>query len=93
MRLIQQQSCGSYVYRGLYRVTGAKYAYATRLAPGQSLQRFDNCQNPKCQRKFAKEGRTSKKCMIEAHRWHKPVKVIRFTIEAWSNSNSVMNTS
>lgn len=82
VRLIQRHKESGkfwYEYRGLYRVTKIEYAKAGML---QSSQKFENCQNPKCQRKW--KGRTGK-CEIEAHYWQKPMTVIRFQLKPYIN--------
>jgi hypothetical protein len=65
-----------YVYKGLYNVTAARYAYG--LQPGQSLRRYEKCVNPVCCRKRRAKGVA---CSFEGHRWSKPQRQIRFTLE------------
>jgi hypothetical protein len=80
IRVIQQVEVDGgrcmYQYKGLYNVTAARYAY--ELQPEHTLQRFDECVNPVCLRKRRDKATV---CSFEGHRWSKPQRQIRFTLE------------
>jgi hypothetical protein len=78
VRVVQQVGSGRYEYRGLFAVTGAERV--AKLADGHTLQRFDRCVNPVCQRRRTA---TRAGCDKEGHRWKRPMRQIRFCLEPW----------
>ena len=83
VRVVQQVESGRYEYRGLFAVTAARRV--AKMADGQTLQQFDRCVNPVCQRARAEGGRKEgQDCDNEGHRWKRPMRQIRFTLKPWA---------
>lgn len=86
VRVVQQVGSGRYEYRGLFAVTGAERV--AKLADGHTLQRFDRCVNPVCQRRRKATG-------AGCHRWKRPMRQIRFTLrpfKPWAEVHHQMTT-
>jgi hypothetical protein len=63
-----------------------------KLADGQTLQRFDRCVNPVCQRRRKATGAG---CHKKGHRWKRPMRQIRFTLrpfKPWAEVHHQMTT-